>query len=70
VEILSASLATYADALAAANGVIGAGTANVVTALIGGTTNYAFLDTNDDNVLDMVLALTNGAAVATPDFVA
>jgi Ca2+-binding RTX toxin-like protein len=69
VEALAGPPADYASALTAATGVIGAGTSNIVTAVVGGTTTYVFADTNSDNVIDTVLQLNTATAPVTGDFV-
>ena len=68
VEALAGPPADYASALTAATGVIGAGTSNIVTGVVGSTT-YVFADTNNDNVIDTVLQLNTATAPVTGDFV-
>ena len=67
-EMLASTPVDYAAALAAATGVVAAGTADIVSATVSGVT-YVFADTNADNVIDTVLALSNGAVVTSADFV-
>ena len=67
-EVLASTPADYAAALTAATGVIGAGTADIVTTIIGSTT-YVFADTNADNVIDTVLKLDGAVSLTSADFV-
>ena len=67
-EVLASTPADYAAALAAATGVIGAGTADIVATTVSSVT-YVFADTNADNVIDTVLALTGTVVLTSADFV-
>jgi hypothetical protein len=63
--------ASFSAAQTSAASTIGAGTVNIVTAAVG-TTTYVFADTNNDNAIDTVIALTGttAPAVAAADFAA
>jgi Ca2+-binding RTX toxin-like protein len=67
-EVLASTPVDYAAALAAATGVVAAGTADIVTTTVSSVT-YVFADTNADNVIDTVLALTGTVVLTSADFV-
>ena len=67
-EVLASTPVDYAAALAAATGVVAAGTADIVTTTIA-TTTYVFADTNADNVIDTVLKLDGAVTLTSGDFV-
>ncbi|MFM8940306.1 MAG: calcium-binding protein, partial [Phenylobacterium sp.] len=70
VQVLTAET-SYASALASATTALASGSADIVTASVG-TTTYVFADTNNDNLVDTVIALTGptAPAILATDFVA